>query len=324
LAAEELNTAEGLTGRALELVVIDAGQPPGQVARRLAELRADGSIDALVGMHTSAVRRAVVECLAGAIPYIYTPPYEGNERSDGVFLLGSTPDEQLLPALRWLVARGVRRWALIGNDYVWPRRVNALAHAELHQLGGRATAEMYLPFGSDRTARWLPSLLASRPQGLLVTLIGEELIRFERQLSEQPRLAGLVQLCLALDENVLLGFAEMAGDNVFSVMEYFAQAPTPEGRKMAERYRARFGPQAPLLSVYAQSCYEGIHALAALARRARSLEVEALQAASDGTLVEAGRGPARMRGRSLRPRVYLAQAEGGALRVLRCLNAAGR
>ncbi|HLH66052.1 MAG TPA: substrate-binding domain-containing protein [Solirubrobacteraceae bacterium] len=324
LACEELNAADGVASRPLELVVVDAGQEPPRVARQLAELAADRSLDALVGMHTSTVRRAIVRQLGGRVPYVYTPPYEGGERARGVFLLGSTPAEQLSPALRWLAARAARRWVLVGNDYVWPRRVNSLAREELAVLGATVAGELYLPFGATDLDATIRALRDARPHALLITLIGEELVRFERRVADEARLARLPQLCLALDENVLLAFAEVAPANLFSAMEYFAEPPTPDGRLMAERYRIRFGPDAPLLSVYAQSCYEGVHALAALARRAGSLHVGAIEARADGTVVEAGRGSARLRGRALRPDVYLAQADGSALRVLVRLPRAGR
>jgi urea transport system substrate-binding protein len=319
LALEEVNAAGGIAGRPLELTPVDAGDRPEHAARRIFELAVDRSTDAVVGMHTSAVRRAISSRVAGRLPYVYTPPHEGGARAEGLFTVGASAAEQLTPALAWLVRQRLRRWALIGNDYIWPRRVNALARRELAALGACARTEVYLPFGERRLGHWLRLLRAARPDALLVTLIGEELVRFERALAGEPRLARAVQLCLALDENVLLGFADAVPDRLFAAMEYFAAAPTEAGRELARRYHARFGPEAPVLGVYAQSCYEGVHALATLAARAQTLELGALQRASEGAWLGVGREPRMMRAGAVRARVYMAHANAGRLEVLAAL-----
>jgi len=321
LAVEEVNAAGGLAGRPFALTAVDAGDRPERASRRIFELALDHSIDAVVGMHTSAVRRAISSRLAGRLPYVYTPPHEGGGHAAGLFTIGACATDQLAPALAWLVRQRLRRWALIGNDYIWPRRVNALARRELAALGASARAEIYLRFGERRLGHYLRLLRATHPDALLITLIGQELVRFERALAAEADLARAVQLCLALDENVLLGFADAVPDKVFSAMEYFAAPPTEAGRELARRYHARFGPDAPVLGIYAQSCYEGVHTLAALADRARTLEVKALQRASEGAWVGVGREPRMMRGRAVAARVYLAHAHEGKLEVLTALPA---
>ena len=128
LAAEEINAGDGVLGRELRLSVIDGAAPPRVVADQVAALAAAGRVDAIVGWHISAVRQAVVPRVAGVIPYVYTALYEGGERTPGVFLTGETPSHQLLPAMRFLAREsGVRRWCIVGNDYVWPRARNRIA-----------------------------------------------------------------------------------------------------------------------------------------------------------------------------------------------------
>jgi len=84
-------------------------------------LAAAGLVDAVVGWHISAVRQAVSPRIAGVLPYVYTALYEGGERTPGVCLTGEIPSRQLLPAMQWLRReQGVRRWCIVGNDYVWP------------------------------------------------------------------------------------------------------------------------------------------------------------------------------------------------------------
>ena len=129
LAAAEINAADGVLGRELRLVGDRRLGDAGSGRRRGRRARRRGLVDAVVGWHISAVRQAVAPRVAGLVPYVYTALYEGGERTPGVFLTGEIPSRQLLPAMRWLSREhGVRRWSIVGNDYVWPR-VTARARA---------------------------------------------------------------------------------------------------------------------------------------------------------------------------------------------------
>lgn len=85
LAAEEINNAGGIQGREIRLKCFNASDEVDDVADMTRELVDSGSIDAIVGMHTSSVRRAVIEGCRGRLPYVYTALHEGVECSPGVY-----------------------------------------------------------------------------------------------------------------------------------------------------------------------------------------------------------------------------------------------
>src|SRR5687767_2454172 len=91
LAQAEINAAGGLLDRRLQLRVVDSSDEALDVGRVTGELMRSGAIDAIVGMHTSQVRQRVLRDVARQIPYVYTPLYEGGERTPGVFAIGETP-----------------------------------------------------------------------------------------------------------------------------------------------------------------------------------------------------------------------------------------
>ena len=94
-------------------------------------------VEAVAGWHLSALREVLAPRIAPHVPYVYSALYEGGERTPGVFLTGETPAFQLRPAIRWLRREpGVRRWTVVGDDYVWPRRSAARAHRYLAECGG--------------------------------------------------------------------------------------------------------------------------------------------------------------------------------------------
>jgi urea transport system substrate-binding protein len=73
LASREVNAAGGILGREIELVFADAGADPEHVVDETIDLIAEHRAEAVIGMHISAVRVALVRALRGRLPYVYTP-----------------------------------------------------------------------------------------------------------------------------------------------------------------------------------------------------------------------------------------------------------
>ncbi|HEX5993534.1 MAG TPA: substrate-binding domain-containing protein [Jiangellales bacterium] len=309
LAAQEINEGGGLVGRPVELSLVDGGRPAAQVATDISTLVRTGLADAVVGVHSSDVRMALVEAIGAAVPYVYTPPYEGGERAAGVYLAGETPDRQVRPVLQWLVDRNRgKRWFLVGNDYVWPRRVNAAARTYLRVVHAEVVAEQYVRRGQLQAELVLDAVRRKRADAVLVTLIGRDLVDFNRAFAGSPLAQRVLRLCPALEENGLLGAGGDATGELYSTMGYFTSVATEAGLGFVGRYASRFGPLAPVPGGHGEGCYDGMWLLAALAARAGTLATPALDAVADGTTIEGGRGRARMHGRHLLAPVYLARA----------------
>ncbi|WP_246090370.1 substrate-binding domain-containing protein [Nonomuraea deserti] len=307
LAAEELNAAGGMLGRPVELVLVDGGRPARQVAAEVSELVRTGTVQAVAGAHASDVRVEVVAAIAGRAPFVYGPPYEGGGHAPGVYFLGETPDRQLAPGIEWLVGtRGARRWFLLGNDYIWPRLVHASARPLLRALGATVVGESFVPYGD--AVRRLDRVAAARPDAILLTLIGSDLMDFNRAYAAGG--LGAARLCGALEEHGLLGIGGDATGGLYASMGYFRDLTTEASLGFAQRYAARFGPDAPMLNAHGHGCYEAVAMLAALCARAGSLAVPALDAVADGTTISSARGTLTLLGRQVRHPVHLGRADG--------------
>ncbi|ACZ85305.1 substrate-binding domain-containing protein [Streptosporangium roseum] len=309
LAADEVNLAGGVLGRPIELVLIDGGRAAEQVAAEVGNLAASGAIDAVVGTHGSDVRIAVVRALAGRVPFVYAPPYEGGGHSPGVYFLGETPGRQLRPGLDWLIdRRRARRWFLLGNDYIWPRLVHDAARRHLTARNVTVVGERFVPYGVRDFAPLLERLAASRPDAVLLSLIGSDLVTFNRAFTA----AGLSwpRLCGALEEHGLLGIGGDATGELYGAMGYFASLVTDDSLSLGERYIRRFGAGAPLLNGHGQGCYEAVLMLAALGSRAGTLAVPAVDAIADGTSIVTARGRLTLQDRGVRRRAHIGRADG--------------
>ncbi|MCR8828231.1 substrate-binding domain-containing protein [Pseudosulfitobacter koreensis] len=311
VAVSELNKRNGINGRKVQLIMINAAveaeEPIEEIVNDLIEL---GAIDAIVGMHISAIRQRLSKVVRQRIPYIYTPLYEGGETTAGLFAIGETPAEQLGPALSWLqkIYRP-RKWALIGNDYVWPRSSNYYAKNCLRTIGLEPVMETYVPFGTGNMSGLVERLEASGADAVLVSLVGQDAVNFNRAFGRQGLQRKMLRLSCAMEENGLLACGTGNLERLFSVSSYFGAVATDANAAFKERYHTLHGDAAPALNALGQSTYEGMHYLSALLRDFG--DVWRMKSTRDNLSVihESGRSPGGNPS-GARPPVYLARADG--------------
>lgn len=223
------------------------------------------SIDAIVGMHISAVRQRLTRVVRGRIPFVYTPLYEGGETTPGVFTIGDTPSKQLGPAIAALHSKlRLRKWALIGNDYVWPRASHKYAKAKIASLGGSLVYEDYLPFAAGDLDAQIERIGDSGADGVLVSLVGQDAVEFNRIFGAMDLHKKIFRLSCAIEENGLLASGFRNLDGLFSSASYFGGLNTPSNASFREKYHTLHGDRAPVLNALGQSTYEGFQFLASL------------------------------------------------------------
>ncbi|SDC89305.1 amino acid/amide ABC transporter substrate-binding protein, HAAT family (TC 3.A.1.4.-) [Geodermatophilus telluris] len=269
LAAGELTDAGGVRGRPLELVTVDAGRRPAEVGADVAALQAAGAVDAVVGFSTSDVSRAVAAVLAGRTPYVFTPPHEGGRGTRGALRIGSSPPVQHAAALAWLVRhRRARRWVLLGTDYVWPQAVHHAARAVLRDLGADVVGELLVPFGPADPGPALDLVRRTRADAVLLSLVGRDLVAFNRAFGRAGLGRRVVRLSGALEENGLYAIGGDDTGELYACMPSFAAAASDaadEGQlALQERLAAHAGPDAPVVCAYARGVHDGVRTAAAL------------------------------------------------------------
>lgn len=312
LAVEEINASGGLLGREVRLRVVDGGRAPGEVAAEVGSLVDAGLVHAVTGWHISAVRQEIAPVVSGRVPYVYTPLYEGGERTRGVFLAGETPDRQVLPALGWMGReRGIRTWCVVGDDYVWPRVSASAARGYARTMPDVTVVdEMFVPLGTEDFQPVLRRIDRSGAQGVLMFLVGSDAVRFNRAFAAAGLDAHLTRLSPLMEENMLLGSGVDATRDLYASAGFFEALPTASGLDFSLRYADRFGGQAPALNSLGESCYEGLVLLGRLVAGAGELSTDALEHAGRSLVYDSPRGVVRLAGNHLLQSVHLAQADG--------------
>ena len=308
----------GIAGRDIQLVLIDSAieaQPP--VEDLVQVLIESGSIDAIVGMHISAVRQRLTKVVAGRIPYVYTPLYEGGEHGFGVFAIGDTPPKQLGPAMERLQRDyKLRKWALIGNDYVWPRTSHRYAKAKLAEMGAAPVYERYLPFAARDLAEQVEKLAASGAEAVLISLVGQEAVDFNRIFGAMGLDRSMIRLSCAIEENGLLASGAENLKRLFCSSSYFGVLSTAENACFREEYYGFHGERAPALNALGQSTYEGLQFLASLMRDGRTNWRERAASPTGPVVYRSARRAVYTSNSSNGTPTYLARADGMVFRIV--------
>ncbi|MCQ0988696.1 substrate-binding domain-containing protein [Jiella marina] len=319
LAVEEINAYYGLLGNEVELTVIDAGQSPASAAEAIDLPIEFDEIDAVVGMVPSYQRASISRAIAGRVPFIYTPQFEGRERDRAIVTVGETSHELLEPGIDWLFEqKRATRYYLCGNDYVWPRQTLATARRIIAARGGEIVGERICPFGFEDYDSIFTEIRASRAEVVVPYFLGAEAVLFNRAFAETGLAATTLRFSSAIDETVLYGIGPDATENLYLSSGYFGSLDSRNNQGFLERYHSRFGETPPPANAFGQSCYEGIYCLLALAEAAGDLAVPAVVDRLGQTCQrKTARGSDAPNIAGQRQQIHLAAVDGLELRMIR-------
>jgi ABC-type branched-subunit amino acid transport system substrate-binding protein len=322
LAAEKINKAGGILGRPVKLFFTDAGGPPAETAKSAVRLMLDEKVDLFIGSHDSATREANIATIKGKTPYIYSPVYEGGECSPNVFCLGETPPQQAEPAIAFLASdKKAKTYHLIGDDYVWPRKVNEQVKKFVAQHGGKIAGEEYVPFGApNKFEEAVTRIKGAKPDAVICTLVGADNVNFNRTFAGFGLDKSIARLSLLLEENTLMGIGAENSGNLYSCMGYFANSPSEGAKKFKAEYLAKYGDKAPQLATIGADCYSALNLAKALFDKAGSVDAKKLAAASEGLPFDSASGRVTMHGRQVDKDMYLATCKGTQFEVIKTIK----
>ena len=151
LAIEEINKAGGVLGKQIVYNVFDGASTPPNFAIQATAITSDPNIVTTFGCWTSSSRKAVKPIFEAANKQLWYPvQYEGQECSKNIFYSGATPNQQIEPAIFWLLDNYPSRdMYLVGSDYVFPRTANSIIISLMDKVAGNILGERYVPLPAD-------------------------------------------------------------------------------------------------------------------------------------------------------------------------------
>lgn len=243
MAIEEINQAGGVLGKQLKPIVEDGASDWPTFAEKTKKLLQKDKAVVIFGGWTSASRKAVlpvVEQNKGL--FFYPVQYEGLEASPNIFYTGATTNQQIVPAVTWLLENKGKKFFLLGSDYVFPRTANKIIKEQLKAEGGTLIAEEYTPLGHTDYNTIISKIKKDKPDVVFNTLNGDSNVAFFKQLKDAGITAqDLTTLSVSVAEEEIRGIGASVLEGHYAAWNYFQTTNTPENTKFVEAYKAKYG-----------------------------------------------------------------------------------
>lgn len=186
----------------------------------------------IFGGWTSSSRKAVlpvVEQNKGL--FFYPVQYEGLESSPYIFYTGATTNQQIVPAVTWLLQNKGKKFFLLGSDYVFPRTANKIIKEQLKAEGGETVAEEYTPLGHTDYNTIISKIKKDKPDVIFNTLNGDSNVAFFKQLKDAGISAkDLTTLSVSIAEEEIRGIGASVLEGHYAAWNYYQTTDTPENK----------------------------------------------------------------------------------------------
>ena len=297
------NKKGGLLGRKLEPVIVDPASDWDKFTDKARELLANEKVAVVFGCWTSASRKAVIpvfERLNGLL--FYPVQYEGEESSRNVFYTGAAPSQQAIPAVRYLMSKeggGIRRWVLLGTDYVYPRTTNRILSAYLATEGvaPEDIRTIYTPFEHSDWREIVASIKAFGSEGkrtaVISTINGDANTHFYPELiAQQVNANTLPVMALSVGERELLqvGASASALAGQFAAWNYFESIKSPENDAFVKMWTDFTEQRDKITNDPMEATFIGFRMWAQAVTQAGTADVNAVRQAMYGQRIKAPSG----------------------------------
>ena len=277
-------------GKQIEPIQEDGATDWPTFAEKTEKLLTDDCVAAVFGGWTSSSRKAmkpVVEKHNGLL--FYPVQYEGLEASKNIYYTGATTNQQILPAMEFLKAEGVKTLFLAGSDYVFPRTANAIIKLYAKELGIEIVGEEYVPLDKDDWTTQVSKIVKAKPDFIFNTINGSSNVGFVKAYTDaglKAETTPIISVSIAEEEAPNMG-ASVQGQ--YAAWNYFQSVKSPANEKFIKDWVAYDGPS-DVTSDPMEAAYNSLYLYKAMVEKAGSFDVDKINAASDGVSFDAPEG----------------------------------
>lgn len=275
LAIKEINAAGGVNGKQIEYVEEDGASEPSTFATKAEKLIDSEGVSTIFGCWTSSSRKAVKSIVEEYGSLLWYPvQYEGMESSSNIVYTGAAPNQQIVPAIDYLLDQGYKKFFLLGSDYVFPRTANMIINAQLEAKGAKAVGEEYADMDQTDFAAIISKIEAAKPDVIINTLNGTGNVSFFKQMSEKNYTSKdymTMSFSIAEEEVATIGADILKGHMVS--WNYYQTTDTEKNKEFVKAYKDAYGENR-VTSDPAEAAYDAVYLWKAACEKADSFEPE--------------------------------------------------
>lgn len=316
---DEINAKGGVLGKKIEPVVVDGASNWPLFAEKAKQLLDQDKVAVTFGCWTSVSRKSVLPVFEEKKGLLFYPvQYEGEEMSPNIFYTAEAVGQQATPAVDYLLAQGVKKFYLLGSDYVYPQTTNLVLleyllskGVPLENIGGGfkkdetgkiISAGKYTPFGHtdyQQIVAEIKQFGAGGNAAVVSTLNGDTNVPFFKEYAAAGLTAEtipVVSFSISEDEFRGLPAKQLVGQ--LGCWTYFQSIKSPANEKFVADFQAWLAKSTVpgIVKEGRVTCspmvlsYDGVYLWKAAVEKAGTFEVDKVVAALEGGLSFDGPG----------------------------------
>lgn len=297
MAIEEINAKGGVLGKQIEPVIEDGASDWPTFAEKARKLLSENKVATVFGGWTSASRKAMLPVFEELNGLLWYPvQYEGLESSPNIFYTGATTNQQIVPAVTWLLENRGKKFYLLGSDYVFPRTANKIIKEQLKAEGGELVGEEYTPLGHTDYSTIITKIKEAKPDVVFNTLNGDSNVAFFKQLKDAGITSkDLTTLSVSVAEEEIRGIGADVLTGHLAAWNYYETTDTPQNKTFVENYKKKYGNDRVTADPI-EAGYDAVYLWAAAVEKAGSTDVEKVKEAAKELEWDAPEGKVKIDG----------------------------
>ena len=314
---DEINAAGGVMGKKIEPVVVDGASDWPLFAEKAKQLLEQDKCAVVFGCWTSVSRKSVLPVFEKNNGLLFYPvQYEGEEESQNVCYTAEAVNQQATPAVDYLLAQGIKKFYLLGSDYVYPQTTNLVLleyllskGVPMENIGGGfrkddsgkiISAGKYTPFGHtdyQQIVADIKQFSAGGSAAVVSTLNGDTNVPFFKEYAAAGLTAEscpVVSFSISEDEFRGLPADKLVGQ--LGCWSYFQSIPTKANTKFVTNFKSwlKKSTVPGIVKEGRVTCspmvlsYDGVYLWKACVEKAKSFEVDKVREAWKSAVSFAG------------------------------------
>jgi len=302
LAVKEINDAGGVQladgKKLIELKTYDGQSDVKRYQEMAQRCIFDDEADVVMAGYTGAEREAARrEVVRNKTIYWHNNQGEGGIADRYSFFSGPTPEQQVLPAIKYMVEHIGPKMVFIGADYNFCRAIGQWVRVAAGLSGGEIEMEEYFPFGVSQWQATIDKIQGIKPDFQVHCLVGAEQVQFYPQAQAAGLKTPVWSNVTISDGYEHKRFAPPSLANMYVPPAYIEDVPGKPSEEFVAKIRAMF-PDVVYVNEHAGFGYVAVKAMAKAWEKAGTTDtdktIDALE--TDISLPDAPGGPWILRG----------------------------
>ncbi|MGB3765386.1 MAG: urea ABC transporter substrate-binding protein [Phormidesmis sp.] len=298
LAIEEINAAGGVLGKPLVPKQEDGSSDWPTFAEKAEKLIDRYQVAVIFGGLTTESRKAMLPVVRAKDRLLWYPgAHEGQECAEHIFYAEATANQQIEPAVDWMLAHKGKSFFLVSSN---ARTVHELVKAQLKAKSGQVAGEAFVPLVNGTNVDMKPvvgDIKKALPEGGVVfsALVGDHNQAFFKALKSAGLSANqypVMSVRLAEEDVAQIGPEFLRGH--YATWNYFQSLQTPDNQAWVEKFQKRYGSERTVGSPM-EAAYVMVHLWAQAVEAAGTTETQAVRQAAYAQTFSAPSGAVAIR-----------------------------